>query len=110
MGEMTSQASFPQDKLQGSSTSSDSEGQGSITSQKYHLNAKECDLLSSGIVSCELEANSLEEEREEASANISNSQSLGKQECNSGRQIIALDIPDYLRVETEEVNQGAYSS
>ncbi|XP_025069966.1 trimethylguanosine synthase isoform X1 [Alligator sinensis] len=104
--EMTSQASFPQDKLQGSSTSSDSEGQGSITSQKYHLNAKECDLLSSSIVSCEPEANSLEEEREEASANISNSQSLGKQECNSGRQIIALDIPDYLRVETEELNQA----
>ncbi|XP_067409866.1 trimethylguanosine synthase isoform X2 [Emydura macquarii macquarii] len=101
--ETVSQESFIQNKAQGSSTSSDSEEQESSPSN--HQNAKKHDPLSSSTVSCELGTNKLEEEKEEAAASGSTSQSSGKQECHSGRQLVALDIPDYLQVETESVSQ-----
>ncbi|CAM5090075.1 unnamed protein product [Eretmochelys imbricata] len=102
--ETMSQESFAQDKVQGSSTSSDSEEQES--SQSNNFSAKKHDPLSSRIVSYELGTNNLEEEeKEDATASGSISQSSGRQECHSGRQLVALDIPDYLQVETESVSQ-----
>uniref|UniRef100_A0A452IGA6 Trimethylguanosine synthase n=1 Tax=Gopherus agassizii TaxID=38772 RepID=A0A452IGA6_9SAUR len=103
--EAMSQESFAQDKVQDSSISSDSEEQES--SQSSNLSAKKHDLPSSSIVSYELETNNLEEKKkEDAAASGSLSQSSGRQDCHSGRQLIALDIPDYLQVETESVNQA----
>ncbi|KAG6940532.1 trimethylguanosine synthase 1 [Chelydra serpentina] len=101
--ETMSQEFFAQDKVQGSSTSSDSEEQES--SQSNNLSAKKHDLLSSSIVNYELGTNNLEEEKEDATASGSISQSSGRQECRSGRQLVALDIPDYLQVDTESVSQ-----
>uniref|UniRef100_A0A8C8S7X2 Trimethylguanosine synthase n=1 Tax=Pelusios castaneus TaxID=367368 RepID=A0A8C8S7X2_9SAUR len=88
------QESFAQDKVQGSSRSSDSEEQES--SQSNYLNGKKHDPPGT---------NNLEEEKAEAAANVSTSQISRKQDCHSGRQLVALDIPDYLQVETESVSQ-----
>ncbi|XP_068788794.1 trimethylguanosine synthase isoform X4 [Struthio camelus] len=104
--EVTPQKSVPQDKVEGSSTSSDSEDRESVvTAQNVNSNAKDHKPQSSSVVTCELAMNNLEEETKEATANGSVSQGVGKQECGSGRQLVSLDIPDYLRVETEDVSQ-----
>ncbi|XP_025936261.1 trimethylguanosine synthase isoform X1 [Apteryx rowi] len=103
--EVASQKSIPQDKVEGSSTSSDSEDQESVTAQNVKLNAENHKSQSSSVVTCELGMNNHEEKTEEATANCCDSQGVGRQECDSGRELVCLDIPDYLRVETEDVSQ-----
>ncbi|XP_074997938.1 trimethylguanosine synthase isoform X2 [Calonectris borealis] len=43
---------------------------------------------------------------EEAVASSSEGQGAGRQEPGCGRQLLSLDIPDYLRAETEDVSQA----
>ncbi|XP_075776797.1 trimethylguanosine synthase isoform X2 [Pelodiscus sinensis] len=96
--------SFAQDKVLGSSTSSDSEQQES--SQSNNLSVKKHEPLSSSIFSRGLGINSFdEEEKEDATIGGSTSQSSGRQEYHSGRQLVALDIPDYLQIETESMSE-----
>ncbi|XP_074843272.1 trimethylguanosine synthase isoform X2 [Carettochelys insculpta] len=94
-----------QDKVHASSSSSDSEQEES--SRNSNLSAKKHDLISSNIVTNELGTHFLEEKgKEDATVSGSTSQNSGGQECHSGRQLVALDIPDYLQVETEIVTQA----
>ncbi|XP_062424202.1 trimethylguanosine synthase [Rhea pennata] len=103
--EITSQNSIPEDKVEGSSTSSDFEDQESVTAQSVKSNDENHGPQSSSVLACELGMNNLQEEIKEATASGSDSQGVGRQECDSGRQLISLDIPDYLRVETEDTGQ-----
>ncbi|KAM6103015.1 trimethylguanosine synthase isoform 2-T2 [Theristicus caerulescens] len=105
--EATSQAASPQGKAETLSASSDSEDQESITmTQTATLNAENQKPPSSSVTLAEPGVRSLEEGAEEAAAGSSDGQGAGRQEQGCGRQLISLDIPDYLRAETEDVSQA----
>ncbi|XP_030355202.1 trimethylguanosine synthase isoform X2 [Strigops habroptila] len=101
--EATSQAASAQGKMEALSTSSDSEDLESATPvQAAMLSAENQEPLSSSVSLMEPEGGDLEEEAQEAAASSSSGQGAGRQEQ---RQLVSLDIPDYLRAETEDVSQ-----
>ncbi|KAL8182123.1 UNVERIFIED_CONTAM: hypothetical protein K2H54_044446 [Gekko kuhli] len=107
--EVKSQDSSLQDVLHNTSTSSDLEEQESDDSSQMTLDFQNCGLLPSSSASCKTECLSPEEKGKEKvviSAGDCNSQESGPgeqegEECPLGRQLVPLDIPDYLQVETE---------
>ncbi|XP_035746613.1 trimethylguanosine synthase [Egretta garzetta] len=106
--EATSQAASPQGKAEASSASSDSEGQKSIAATQIATpNAEKQEPLSSSVAFTEPGGHNLEEEAQDAAASGSDGQGAGRQERVHGRQLVSLDIPDYLRAETEDVSQAA---
>lgn len=105
--EATSQTTCPQRKAEASSSSSDSEDQEGVTAtQTVTLNAENQEPPSSSVVFTEPGGSNLEEEAQDAAASGSNGQAASKQEHGCGRQLVPLDIPDYLRAETEDVSEG----
>ncbi|XP_053915712.1 trimethylguanosine synthase isoform X2 [Cuculus canorus] len=105
--EATSHSASPQGKAEASSRSSDSEDQESATAtQTATLNAENQNPPpSSSVASCETEGNNLEEEVQDVAASSTDEQGVGGQEHGCGRQLVSLDIPDYLQPETENVSQ-----
>ncbi|XP_009695528.1 PREDICTED: trimethylguanosine synthase, partial [Cariama cristata] len=100
--ETTSQTASPQGKVEALSVNSDSEDQESIiTAQTVTPNAENQKPPSSAAFT-ELGGSNLEEEAEDAAASDSDNQGAGEPEHSHGRQLISLDIPDYLREETED--------
>ncbi|NWI08592.1 TGS1 synthase, partial [Crypturellus soui] len=85
--EVASQKAIPQEKVDESSTGSNSEDQESVTAQNVKLNAEEHQPQSSTVVACELGMNNLKEETKEIPANGPNSQDVERETCNSGRQL-----------------------
>uniref|UniRef100_A0A6I8PCG9 Trimethylguanosine synthase n=1 Tax=Ornithorhynchus anatinus TaxID=9258 RepID=A0A6I8PCG9_ORNAN len=98
--ERVSQECCHRDREQDTSTSSDSDGQERAVqkpegaSQNSDEELEKTDLSPSTPVCCEPE---MEEARENKVSDVAE-----EQECAHGRQLVALDIPDYLRVETED--------
>ncbi|XP_076185812.1 trimethylguanosine synthase [Aptenodytes patagonicus] len=105
--EAASQTASPQGKAEALSVSSDSEDQESIAAaQTATLNAENQKPPSSSAAVTEPGGNHLEEEAQDAAASSSDGQGVGRQERGCGRQLVSLDIPDYLRAETEDVSQA----
>ncbi|KAM6141479.1 trimethylguanosine synthase [Phoenicopterus ruber ruber] len=105
--EATSQTASPQGKAEASSSSSDSEDQEGVTAaQTVTLNAENQKPPSSSAAGCEPGRSNLEEEARDAAASGSDGRDAGRQERGCGRQLVSLDIPDYLRAETEDAGQG----
>ncbi|XP_059671426.1 trimethylguanosine synthase [Gavia stellata] len=108
--EATSQTASPQVKAEALSASSDSEDQeNSVTAtaaQTATLNAENQKPPSSSAAFTEHGGSNLEEEAQDAAASGSNGQGAGRQERGCGRQLVSLDIPDYLRAETEDISQA----
>ncbi|XP_068022852.1 trimethylguanosine synthase isoform X2 [Melanerpes formicivorus] len=104
----TSQTASPEDKAKASSSSSDSEDQESVTAaQTVTLNTQNQKPPSSSAVFTETGGSHLEEEAQTMAVSGSDDeQGVGKQEKSCGRQLLALDIPDYLRAETEDISQA----
>ncbi|XP_014808115.1 PREDICTED: trimethylguanosine synthase [Calidris pugnax] len=99
--EAPSQTASPRSKVEASSSSSDSEDQeGVIAMQTVTLNAENQNPPSSSVAFTEPGGSNLEEEAGDAAAS-------GSDGRGAGRQLVPLDIPDYLRVETEDVSQAA---
>nr|XP_056710190.1 trimethylguanosine synthase [Euleptes europaea] len=101
------QDSLSQDVVHHTSTSSDLEEQESDGGSQTTLGFQNSDLLPSSSASCKAERLSLEEKGKEKvviAAGDCNSHESGPGEggeCPLGRQLVPLDIPDYLQVETE---------
>ncbi|KAJ6664030.1 hypothetical protein lerEdw1_008984 [Lerista edwardsae] len=100
---------FPsQHKVHPTSANSDSKEHEPEAGSQNNLNLQNCDVLSIGTHT--VERNSFEKKCKEMAtieASDCNSQEagLGQEECPLGRQLIPMDIPDYLQMETEdEVN------
>lgn len=105
--EATSQKASPQDKVEGSSTSSDSEDQDSVTTTRsVRFNIQNPEPLPSSVGGGEPGTSKPDEEAKVTAANSADCQGTGKPECGSGRVLVPLDIPDYLREETEDVSPG----
>ncbi|KAM6210511.1 trimethylguanosine synthase [Sarcoramphus papa] len=105
--EAASQTASPQGKAGALSASSDSEDQESITAaQTATLNAENQKPPSSSAALAEPGGSNLEEEAQDAVASGSDGQGAGRQERGCGRQLVSLDIPDYLRAETGDVSQA----
>lgn len=106
--EDTSQAATPQGKAEVMSvSSSDSEGQEGVpATQSATLDAEIQEPPSSSAACTEPGGSRLEEEARDAAASGSDEQGTGKPEHGSGRQLVSLDIPDYLLPETEDISQG----
>ncbi|KAM9200058.1 trimethylguanosine synthase [Mergus octosetaceus] len=103
--EAASQKASPQDKVEGSSTSSDSEDQDSVTTTRsVRFNIQNPEPLPSSVGGGEPGTSKPEEEAKVTTANSADCQGTGKTECGSGRVLVPLDIPDYLREETEDVS------
>ncbi|XP_054841231.1 trimethylguanosine synthase [Eublepharis macularius] len=102
-----SQDSLPQDGVHHTSTSSDLEEQESDGGSETTLDFQNCGLVPSSSASCKVERFNLEERGKDKlviAENDCNSQESepGKGgECPLGRQLIPLDIPEYLQIETE---------
>ncbi|KAM6349610.1 trimethylguanosine synthase [Podargus strigoides] len=106
--EATSQTVPPQGKAEASSASSDLEDQEGITAaQTGTLNADDKKPPPSSTASCEPGRSNLEEEAQHVAASSCDGDGggAGRQEPGCGRQLLSLDIPDYLRAETEDVSQ-----
>lgn len=105
--EATSQKASPQDKVEGSSTSSDSEDQDSVTTTRsVRFSIQNPEPLPSSVGGGEPGTSKPEEEVKVTTANSADSQGTRKTECGSGRVLVPMDIPDYLREETEDVSPG----
>lgn len=105
--EATSQKASPQDKVEGSSTSSDSEDQDSVTTTRsVRFSIQNPEPLPSSVSGGEPGTSKPEEEVKVTTANSADSQGTRKTECGSGRVLVPMDIPDYLREETEDVSPG----
>uniref|UniRef100_A0A8B9ELL1 Trimethylguanosine synthase n=1 Tax=Anser cygnoides TaxID=8845 RepID=A0A8B9ELL1_ANSCY len=103
--EAASQKASPQDKVEGSSTSSDSEDQESVTTTRsVRFNIQNPEPLPSSVGGDEPGTSKPEEEAMVTTANGADCQGTGKPECGSGRELVPLDIPDYLREETEDLS------
>ncbi|XP_040401499.1 trimethylguanosine synthase isoform X2 [Cygnus olor] len=103
--EAASQKASPQDKVEGSSTSSDSEDQESVTTTRsVRFNIQNPEPLPSSVGGGEPGTSKPEEEAMVTTANGADCQGTGKLECGSGRELVPLDIPDYLREETEDLS------
>ncbi|XP_069710233.1 trimethylguanosine synthase isoform X2 [Phaenicophaeus curvirostris] len=105
--EATSHSASSQGKVEASSWNSDSEDQERATAtQTATLNAEnQSPPPSSGVASCEPEGNNLEEVVQDVAVSSPDEQDVGRQEHGCGRQLMALDIPDYLQPERETVSQ-----
>lgn len=109
--EAASQKASPQDKVEGSSTSSDSEDQESVTTTRsVRFNIQNPEPLPSSVGGGEPGTSKPEEEAMVTTANGADCQGTGKLECGSGRELVPLDIPDYLREETEDLSPGIPNS
>ncbi|XP_048363938.1 trimethylguanosine synthase isoform X2 [Sphaerodactylus townsendi] len=98
------QDSLLQDVVHHSSTRSDLEEQENDDRSPATLSFQNSALLPSGSASCKAERLIIEEqgkEKEVIAAGDCNSQESETEECPLGRQLVPLDIPDYLQVETE---------
>ncbi|XP_010005183.1 PREDICTED: trimethylguanosine synthase [Chaetura pelagica] len=96
--EATSQTAFPEGKAEASSGSSDSEDQEGITAaQTVTLDAENQRPPSPCTAGGESGSSNLKEQLQDEAASGSDGQ-------DAGRQLVALDIPDYLRAETEDVS------
>ncbi|XP_074675159.1 trimethylguanosine synthase isoform X3 [Strix aluco] len=106
--EAPSQTASPWGKPEAlSSSSSDLEDQESVTvTQTATLNTENQKPPSSSAAFTEPGGSNLEEEALHVSASGSDDGGVGRQECGCGRQLVSLDIPDYLRAETEDVSQA----
>ncbi|XP_032561244.1 trimethylguanosine synthase isoform X2 [Chiroxiphia lanceolata] len=106
--EATSQTAVPQSKSEALSvSSSDSEGQEGLTAtQTVMLNAENQKPPSSSAACTEPVGSNLEEEAQEAAESGSNEQGAAGPECGDGRQLVPLDVPDYLQANTEDVSQA----
>ncbi|XP_027494628.1 trimethylguanosine synthase isoform X1 [Corapipo altera] len=106
--EATSQTAVPQSKSEALSvSSSDSEGQEGLTAtQTVMLNAENQKPPSSSAACTEPVGSNLEEEAQEAAESGSNEQGAAGPECGDGRQLVPLDIPDYLQANTEDFSQA----
>uniref|UniRef100_A0A493STM2 Trimethylguanosine synthase n=1 Tax=Anas platyrhynchos platyrhynchos TaxID=8840 RepID=A0A493STM2_ANAPP len=103
--EATSQKASPQDKVEGSSTSSDSEDQDSVTTTRsVRFSIQNPEPLPSSVGGGEPGTSKPEEEVKVITANSADGQGTRKTECGSGRVLVPMDIPDYLREETEDVS------
>lgn len=104
--ESTSQTASPKGKAL--TSSSDSEDQGSVTvAQTVTLNTQNHKSASSSAVFTEAGGSHLEEEALGAAVSGSDDgQGVERQENGCGRQLLSLDIPDYLRADTEDISQG----
>ncbi|XP_061304448.1 trimethylguanosine synthase isoform X1 [Pezoporus flaviventris] len=101
--EATSQAASTQGKTESLSVSSDSEDQeGTTAAQTATLSTENQKPPSSSVSPTEPERGYLEEEAQEVTASASGGQGAGRRER---RQLVSLDIPDYLCEETEDVSQ-----
>ncbi|KFQ10083.1 Trimethylguanosine synthase, partial [Leptosomus discolor] len=97
--ETPSQAASPRGKAETLSASSDSENREGVTAaQPATLDAGNEKPPSSSVAFPEPGGSNLEEEAQEVAPSGSDGQ-------GAGRQLVPLDIPDYLRAETEEVSQ-----
>lgn len=90
-----------QHKVHPTSANNDSKEHENDAGSQNNLNLQNCGLLSIGTHT--VERNSFEKKCKEIEASDCNSQEarLGQEECPLGRQLIPLDIPDYLQMETE---------
>ncbi|XP_041268920.1 trimethylguanosine synthase [Onychostruthus taczanowskii] len=106
--EATSQTGTPQGKAEASSvSSSDSEGQeGIAATQSATLDAEIQEPPSSSAACTEAGGSKLEEEVQDAAASGCDEQGAGRPERGGGRQLVPLDIPDYLQPETENISQA----
>ncbi|KAF4803216.1 hypothetical protein TURU_018337 [Turdus rufiventris] len=106
--EDTSQAATPQGKAEVMSvSSSDSEGQERVPAiQNATLDAEIQEPPCSSAACTEPGGSKLEEEAGDAAASGSDEQGTGKPERGSGRQLVPLDIPDYLLPETEDISRA----
>ncbi|XP_056340851.1 trimethylguanosine synthase isoform X1 [Oenanthe melanoleuca] len=106
--EDTSQAATPQGKAEAMSVSgSDSEGQEDVTAtQSAMLDAEMKEPPFSRAACTEPGGIKPEEEAQDAAASGSDEQGAGRPEHGGGRQLVPLDIPDYLQPETEDISQA----
>nr|XP_012427432.4 trimethylguanosine synthase isoform X1 [Taeniopygia guttata] len=106
--EDTSQAATPQGKAEASSvSSSDSEGQGGVAATRSATLDAEIQEPPSSSAACTAPAGSEPEgEARDAVGSGSEEQGTGRPEPGSGRQLVPLDIPDYLQPETEDISQA----
>uniref|UniRef100_U3K6N1 Trimethylguanosine synthase n=2 Tax=Ficedula albicollis TaxID=59894 RepID=U3K6N1_FICAL len=106
--EATSQAATPQGKAEAMSvSSSDSEGQEGVTAtQSATLDAEMQEAPSCSAACTEPGGIKPEEEAQDAAASGSDEQGAGRPEHGGGRQLVPLDIPDYLQPETEDISQA----
>lgn len=105
--EGTSQPASLQGKAEALPASSDSEDQESVAAvQTVMLNTENKKPLSSSAAFAEPGGSDDEEGAQDVAASGSDGQGAGRQEHGCGRQLISLDIPDYLRAEAEDVSQG----
>ncbi|XP_042321283.1 trimethylguanosine synthase [Sceloporus undulatus] len=98
-----------ENKLIHASTSSDSEEQENDTGSQNNSNIQNCDLLLPGSNSSRIKKNSIEKKKLVIAASNCNSQvpedEMRTEVCPLERELVPLDIPDYLQMETEgEVN------
>lgn len=106
--EDTSQTATPEGKAEALSvSSSDSEGQeGVAAAQSATLDAEIQEPPSSSAACTEPGGSTHEGEVQDTAASGPDEQEAGRPEHSGGRQLVPLDIPDYLQPETEDVSQG----
>ncbi|XP_071593671.1 trimethylguanosine synthase [Heliangelus exortis] len=107
--EATSQTASLEGKVEASSSgSSDLEDQESIAaSQVAAVNAENENPSSSSMAGCEPGRSNVEEEAQGVATSGCDGLDDGRKEHSFGRQLVPLDIPDYLQAETEDVSQVA---
>ncbi|KAI1243389.1 hypothetical protein IHE44_0000993 [Lamprotornis superbus] len=104
--EDTSQPATPQGKAEEMSvSSSESEGQEGVTATQSATLDAEIQEPPFSSAAC-TEPGGIEGEAQDVAANGSNEQGAGRPEHGSGRQLVPLDIPDYLLPETEDISQA----
>lgn len=102
--EAPSQPATPPPKAGASSSSSDSECEDGVTDrQTAPLKAENQKPPFSSEAVAEPGGNDVEGD---AAASSSGGRDAERPEHGCGRQLVSLDIPDYLQAETEDVNQG----
>lgn len=103
-----SQPAAPEGKAEVlSASSSDSEGQEGVTApQSATLDAEIQEPPNSSAACTEAGGDKREGEAQDAAASGCDEQGPGRPEHGSGRQLVPLDIPDYLQPEMEDTSQG----
>uniref|UniRef100_A0A8C5TAG0 Trimethylguanosine synthase n=1 Tax=Malurus cyaneus samueli TaxID=2593467 RepID=A0A8C5TAG0_9PASS len=106
--EDTSRTATPQGKTETLSvTSSDSEGEEGVTAtQSARLDAEIQESPCSSAACTEPGGSKLEGELQDAAVSGPDEQEAGMLEHGGGRQLVPLDIPDYLQPEMEDVSQA----
>ncbi|XP_062357805.1 trimethylguanosine synthase [Cinclus cinclus] len=101
-----SQPATPEGKAEAMSvSSSDSEGQEGVTATQSVTLDAEIQEPPSSSAAC-TEPGGIEGEVQDAAASGSDEQGAGRPEHGGGRQLVPLDIPDYLQPETEDISQA----